>query len=152
MPSGWVLCALLAQAAAQGSQDITDVGRVRKGLDAPPQALSDALSQDGLVFRMTIRATGPDKPMWEDWSHVPSYIRPWWKLQHYEFLEQVTPEQFRTGTLYPVGYPVGPIVEWLGKRIGERNRRTRAGKAHDEVRGDLEQFLACRADPSKPGC
>jgi len=147
-----MLCALLAQAAAQASQDITDVERVRKALDASPTALSSAVRQEGMVFRVTIRATVPDKPPWEDWSHVPSYIRPWWKVQHYEFLEQVTPEQFRTGTLYPVGYPVGPMVAWLGKKIGERNRKTRAVNARDEVRADLDQFLACRADSSKPGC
>ena len=89
MPAGWMLCALLAQAAAQASQDITDVERVRK-TDASPTALSSAVRQEGMVFRVTIRATVPDKPPWEDWSHVPSR--------------------------------------------------------------ELEQFLACRADSSKPGC
>ena len=152
MPAGWVLCALLAQ-AGQADPNVTDVERVKKALDAPPPAiLADAVQREGLVFRITIRATTPGKPIWEDWSHVPSYIRPWWKAQHYEFLEQVTPEEFRTGTLYPVGVPIGPLIEWIAKKMGDANRKSNANKARDEARRDLELFLACRADPAKPGC
>lgn len=148
-----MLCALLAQTGGQAGQDATDVERIRKALDAPPPAiLSDAVRREGLVFRVTIRAPAAKKPPWEDWSHVPTYIRPWWKVQHYEFLEQVTPVEFRTGTLYPVGVPVGPLIEWIGKKIGDANRKSSAHKARDEVRRELEQFLACRADSTKPGC
>ena len=152
MPAGWVLCALLAQ-AGQAGEGVTDVERVRKALEAPaPAILGDAVQREGLVFRVTIRAMTPDKPPWEDWSHAPTFVRPWWKAQQYEFLEQVTPEEFRTGTLYPVGIPVVPIVQWLAKKIAEANRDRRASKARDEVRRDLEQFLACAADPSRAGC
>lgn len=148
-----MLCALLAQSGGQPGQDVTDVERIRKALDAPsPVILSDAVRREGLVFRVTIRAADAKGLPWEDWSHVPTYIRPWWKVQHYEFLEQVTPVEFRTGTLYPVGVPVGPLIEWIAKKVGDSNRKSRADKARDEVRRDLEQFLACRADSTKPGC
>ena len=152
MPAGWVLCAVLAQAGTQAGQDVADVERVRKALDAPPTGLTDAVHREGLVFRVTIRALGDNKPPWEDWSHVPTYIRPWWKAQHYEFLEQVTPIEFRTGTLYPVGVPIGPLIEWIAKKMSDGKRKIDKNKARDEVRRELELFLACRADPPKPGC
>lgn len=152
MPAGWVLCALLAQAGQTG-QDATDVQRIRKALDAPePAILAGAVEREGTVFRVTIRALSPSKPPWEDWSPVPTFVRPWWTAQQYEFLEQVTPVEFRTGTLYPVGIPVVPIVQWIVKKAGEANRKSQARKARDEVRRELEQFLACRDDASKPGC
>src|SRR5262245_37508472 len=119
MPVGWMLCALLAQAGGQPGQDPTDVDRVRKALDAPaPAILAGAVQREGQVFRLTIRAMTPDTPPWEDWSRAPTFIRPWWKVQHYEYLEQVTPEQFRTGTLYPVGIPVIPMIQWIAKKVG----------------------------------
>ena len=151
MPGGWVLCALLAQAGPAG-QDVTDIERVRKALEQPAPALTDAVHREGLVFRLTIRAMTPNQPPWEDWSHVPTYVRPWWKVQQYEFLEQVTPEQFRTGTLYPVGMPIIPMVQWIVKKAGEAHYKSQTRKARDEVRRELELFLACREDPSKPGC
>jgi hypothetical protein len=151
MPGGWVLCVLLAQ-AGQAGPDVTDVERIRKALEEPAPALTDAVQREGLVFRVTIRAMTPRQPPWEDWSHVPTFVRPWWKVQQYEYLEQVTPVEFRTGTLYPVGIPVVPLVQWIAKKAGEANRKSNARKAREEVRRDLEQFLACQADPSKPGC
>ena len=151
MPGEWLLCAVLAQ-AGQGSQDVTDVERIRKALEEPAPTLTDAVQREGLVFRVTIRALTSHKPPWDDWSHVPTYVRPWWKVQQYEFLEQVTPIEFRTGTLYPVGIPVVPMVQWIAKKAGEANRRSQARKARDEVRREFELFLACREDPSRPGC
>jgi predicted component of type VI protein secretion system len=44
------------------------------------------------------------------------------------------------------------LVQWIAKKAGEANRKSNARKAREEVRRDLEQFLACQADPSKPGC
>lgn len=152
MPGGWLLCALLAQ-AGQASPDVTDVERIRKALDSPPPSiLAGAVQREGQVFRLTIRAMTPNTPPWEDWSHVPTYVRPWWKVQHYEFLEQVTPEQFRTGTLYPVGMPIIPTVQWIVKKAGEAHYKSQTRKARDEVRRELELFLACREDPSKSKC
>jgi predicted component of type VI protein secretion system len=60
--------------------------------------------------------------------------------------------EFRPGTLYAVGIPVVPLVQWVAKKAGEAIRKSNARKAREEVRRDLEQFLACQAEPSKPGC
>jgi hypothetical protein len=83
---------------------------------------------------------------------VPSYIRPPAPIYHYEFLQQVTPEAFRAGTLYPVGIPVVPVLEFLGKRISAAHRKAAEERAREEVRLALEQLLACRANPDRPGC
>jgi hypothetical protein len=90
--------------------------------------------------------------MWDDWSHVPSYIRPKMGLYQFEYLQQVTPEAFRAGTLYTVGLPIGTVLELLGKNIRAAHRTSQENRAREEVRRALDELLACRADPSRPGC
>ena len=104
------------------------------------------------VVRSSAKSPKPDRPRWEAWSAVPSYIRPPMPLYHHEFLEQVTPEAFRAPTLYPVGVPVVPLLDLLGKQIRTAKRKTAEARAREEVRLALEELLACRADPARPGC
>jgi hypothetical protein len=73
-------------------------------------------------------------------------------VYQHEFLEKVTPELFRGPTLYPVGVPVVPLVELLGKQIRTAQRKSAEGRAREEVRLALEKLLACRADAAGPGC
>ena len=78
---------------------------------------------------------------------------PWFPSHHHEFLEQVTPEEFRSATLYsPIGIPVVQVVDFLVKDIKAANREKREGKAREEVRRALEDLLACRANPDNLGC
>ena len=80
-------------------------------------------------------------------------FRPWFPSHHHEFLEQVTPEEFRGATLYsPIGIPVVQVVDFLVKDIKADNRKKREANAREEVRRALEELLACRANPDKPGC
>ena len=127
--------------------------RIRRALAEPPAVtIAPPVRRDGLVFRVTVHAPQPEKPMWDDWSNVPSYIRPNMPLYHYEFLQQVTPEAFRAGTFATVGLPIGTLLELLGKQISIAHRKSQEERAREEVRKALEEVLACRADPSRPGC
>jgi hypothetical protein len=94
----------------------------------------------------------PDRPIWEEWSSVPSYIRPKMPLYHYHFMQQVTPEESRAGTFATAGFPVGEFIEWLAKGFAAENRKAHQSRARAEVRKALEEVLACRADPWRPGC
>ena len=102
----------LAQALSGPPADAKQLARIRKALAEPP-AISVPLtaSREGFVFRITVHAPQPKKPIWDDWSNVPSYIRPNMPLYHYDFMQQVTPEEFRAGTFATVGLPVGQLLE-----------------------------------------
>ena len=148
------LTLVLAQGAPTEAADPAQIERIRKALTetaaitvAPPTRADDS------VFRVTVHGRKPERPPWEGWSTTPSYVRPWFRSYHHEFLEQVTPEEFRGATLYPpIGIPVVQVVDFLVKDIKAANREQREANAREEVRRALEELLACRANPDKPGC
>src|SRR5262249_34118603 len=129
--------------------------RIRRALPKPPAIpIQPATASDGrLVFRVQIRHRQLP-PLWTPSYPVPSYIRPSYPLYHYDFLQMVTPEGFRASTLYPgsVGFPVGAWSGSLVKQIKEARRKAQEQAAREEVRQELAEVLACRADPSRPGC
>ena len=154
MPPVLLLGTLLAQANGPAAPGTPDPERIRKALERQP-AITTAASTDESgrpVFRMSVRALTPDKPVWDNWTNVPSYIRPYHRGYHHEFLEMVTPEEFRAATLFPVGIPVVPLLELLGKHRGRVHREAQEAQAREEVRQAIAELLACRANPSKPGC
>jgi hypothetical protein len=153
MPPVVFLTLMLTQDVPAEAADAAKLDRIRKALaETPAIVVTPPLQSEGPVFRATIHGPKPDRPLWDTWSAVPSYIRPPMKLHHHEFLEQVTPEAFRAQTLYPLGVPVVPLVELLGKQIRTGLRKAAEARAREEVRRALEKFLACRADPATPGC
>jgi hypothetical protein len=153
MPPVVFLTFMLSQDVPAEAADAAKLERIRKALaETPATVVTSPSPSDGPVFRVTIHGPKPDRPMWEVWSAVPSYIRPPMKLHHHQFLEQVTPEAFRAQTLYPLGVPVVPLVELFGKQIRTGLRNAAEARAREEVRRALEDFLACRADPARAGC
>jgi hypothetical protein len=147
------LTLMLAQDLPAEAADAAKMERIRKALaETPAIVVTSPLPREGPIFRATIYAPKPDPPMWEAWSAVPSYIRPPMKLYHHEFLERVTPEFLRARILYPVGVPVVPLLDLLGKEIMTAQRKTAEARAREAVRRALEELLACRADPARPGC
>src|SRR3954447_13802843 len=147
------LTLVLAQSASAESADPAQIERIRKAL-AETTAITVApptLAQ-GSVFRVTVLGRKPERPLWDESSATPSYVRPWFRYYQHEFLAQVTPEEFRSATLYPVGIPVLQIAELLVKDIKLANRKRKEANAREEVRQALEELLACRANPDKPGC
>lgn len=152
MPGALCLTLLLAQDPPADAGAAAQIARIRRALaEAPPTVVPAPTPAEGPVFRVTVQGRTADKP-WDNWSAVPSDIRPWFRADHHEFLEQVTPEEFRSATLHPVGIPVLSVVELLAKRVKAARRKGQEANAKEEVRRALEELLACRADPAKPGC
>ena len=92
------------------------------------------------------------KPAWTDRRMVPAYVRPWFRSYHHEHLEQVTPVEFRGATLHPYGLPIDVMAGYLVKEIKAAHRRSQEKRARKIVSEELAALLACRADPTKPGC
>ena len=139
MPPAVFLTLMLAQELPAEAADAAKMERIRKALaETPAIVVTSPPPRDGPVFRVTIHGPRPDPPVWEAWSSVPSYIRPPMKLHHHEFLEQVTPDVFRAATLYPLGVPVVPVIELLGKQIKTARRKAAEARAREEVRRALE--------------
>jgi len=144
---------VLAQSLPAEAADPEQIERIRKALtETHAITVVQPTRAEGWVFRVIVHGPEPERPLWEGRSATPSYVRPWLQLYHHEFLEQVTPEEFRGATLYPIGIPVGPVVDFLVKEIKIANRKNREANAREEVRRALEELLACRANPDKPGC
>jgi hypothetical protein len=148
-----LLGVIVAQTVQAQSAPDADLERIRKAL-AESSAISvpATVPREGPVFRLTIHGQKPVEPLWNNWSAVPSNIRPWFRGYHHEFLEQVTTEEFRGATLYPRGIDVVQVVQFLAKHLKAANRDRKNANAKQEVRKALEELLACRADPARPGC
>ena len=139
MPPAVFLTLMLAQELPAEAADAAKMERIRKALaETPAIVVTSPPPREGPVFRVTIYGPKPDRPLWETWSAVPSYIRPPRPLYHHEFLEQVTPDVFRAATLYPLGVPVVPVIELLGKQIKTARRKAAEARAREEVRRALE--------------
>ena len=145
---------IVAQTVQAQSTSDADLDRIRKALAQTPTVNVPVPSvlQEGPVFRVTVRGRKPDKPVWGNWSAVPTNVRPWFRSYHHEYLERVTPEEFRSATLYPAGLDIVPLVQFVAKQIKAANRGRQSANAKEEVRKALEEFLACRANPGRPGC
>ena len=143
----------LAQSAPAEAADPAQIERIRKAL-TETQAITVASPTrvEGPVFRVTVTGRKPERPLWDGGSAPPLYRPPWFRSYHHEFLERVTPEEFRGATLYPIGIHVEQVVDFLVKDIKAANRKKREAKAREEVRLALEALLACRANPDKPDC
>lgn len=147
------LTLVLAQAAPPDAAEAARLERIRKALtEAPAIAVLTATRAGGPMFRITVFGRKPDPPLWVDWSAIPTYIRPKAPPVHFEFLMQVTPEEFRAGTLFPSGVDFVPVVGFLANQIKAVNRKRQEANAKEEVRKALEELLACRANPDRPGC
>ena len=143
----------LAQSAPAEAADPAQIERIRKAL-TETQAITVASPTrvEGPVFRVTVTGRKPEGPLWDGGSAPPLYRPPWFRSYHHEFLERVTPEEFRAATLYPIGISVLQVVEFLVTEIKAANRKKGEANAREEVRRALEELLACRANPDKPGC
>jgi hypothetical protein len=149
MPVGLLLGSLLAQAAVAAPAP-ADLERIREALAETPAIVMDG-AFDKPVFRVTVEGWKFNGPPWEERA---SFVRPGMPMYHYDYLLMTTPEAFRASTLYPgaIGLPIGALIEALGKKIGEARRRRAEASARAEVTAALQELLACREDPSRPGC
>jgi hypothetical protein len=157
---------ILGQTASAPTVDAAELERIRKALEQPaPLQTVQAKAVDSdtrPVFRLTVHGRALDDSPLKEWT-TPSYIRPSYPLYHNEMLMMWTPEAFRASVLYPgavttpfggvgVSIPVTLIVDTLVKQTKAELKRRREAKARQEVHDALAALLACRADPSRPGC
>ena len=144
-------------AACRARTRPTQLAQVRRALTETPAINVPPVTRDeGPVFRVTIQGKRPVEPLWANWSAVPTYIRPWFRADHHEFLEQVLKnreraEEFRGPTLYPIGIDMVKVGQFLAKQIKAANRKQQEQNASEEVRQALEQLLACRTNSNRPG-
>jgi hypothetical protein len=156
---------MLAQAAPVEAGEAAQIERIRKALErlAAIETMRAPDRDDRPVFRVTVKGWKIKRPLWQDDSVVPLYVRPTMPPTHFEFQQQVTTEFFRSSVLYPgfahtpygtvaLGIPVVPLVEALAKATKAFSRKLAEQAAREEVRQALEELLACRPDPAKPGC
>lgn len=146
---------MVAQTVQAQSTADADLDRIRKALAETPAISPPATEKrEGPVFRVTVEGHNAHKPAWAESHYVSAYVRPSYPSYHFEFLQQVTPETFRAPTLYPGGFglPVDRLIGLLAKHIKAANGQRQEKNARQEVRRAFEAFLACRADPDRPGC
>ena len=152
------MTAVLAQAVPGSTSPAPDLDRIRKALaETKAITLVPPSPTAGPIFRVTIFGGKPTPPPWDGWSAAPTYVRPWFRADHHEFLEQVLKdrvraEQFRGPTLYPIGIDMVRVSQFLARQIKAANRRSQDANAKQEVQRALEAFIACQANPARPGC
>ena len=137
-----VLAVLLLAQSADPVDSASSLARVRAGIERQPAIAATLQPRGTLSFRVTVEASKPLPPPWVSPSVVPGYVKPKMPGYHYEFLRQVTPEQFRAGTLYPVGGSMLPFLQWFARGVRENARRDRERRAREEVRQAMEQWRA----------
>lgn len=121
--------------------------RIRRGLQKDAAPL-DAPAREWPVFRMTIRET-PQLPaiLWQERTMRPGYVKTRQPIGLYEFLQNVTPEDFRAATLHPIGIDVLGVLRLFAKGMA-RDTKTRAERrAKEQVARELRELLAQRPPP-----
>ena len=125
--------------------------RIRRGLEEPPSTIT-VLSNDPtvpVVFRLEIKERSlPYEHLWEG-NYESAHVRPVRGLTHHEFLEQVTPDLFRSTSMYPC-CPVLPLINLLRGKSDSENRekaaKVRAG-IKKEVQAIIDANAAKKAQP-----
>jgi hypothetical protein len=132
-----IVFATLLQAPVQPADQIAlpvSVDRIRKGLaqprsrfePPPPRAFRG-------IFRVKIEAfeAFTEKP-WERDLPVPPWVRPLAPPAHFEFLQSVTPVEFRGATLHPC-CNVSPVISAVSSFVGDQIRSVKQRRAQREV-------------------
>jgi hypothetical protein len=127
-----------APAQAPEPAPAVSLERIRRGLESPPATVTLPSSDPNLppIFRLEVRERPlPYEHLWQgDW--VSAHIRPIRGLTHHEFVEQVTPDLFRSTVMYPC-CDVLPAINFLRKRLKSADGRA---KARREVLQALKEF------------
>ena len=94
------------------------------------------------TFRVEVRELLPVEP-WVDRLTVP------WRRkiprEHYEYLNMVTPEEFRSAVLHPCCIPLTPIIEAISRRLAASARARREAHAKELVEQALREWRAANA-------
>lgn len=97
--------------------------RIKLELERPAVTLT-APPPDVARFRVHVaERPQPNASLWQDRSTVPLYARQRQPIDHYEFLRQVTPVEFRSGTLYPCCVELRPVFEAVQDGVARSSAR-----------------------------
>jgi hypothetical protein len=131
------------------SGDPTSLARIRRGLLITP-VMDIHPAHDPVKFRVSIEGRRPllVLPAWDPSDAVPDYVRTTRPLYHHEFLQMVTPEEFRSGVLYPGVDVLGP-AQALISGIRDAIRRRREQAVRQRIKEELRLLEAAR-NPQKP--
>lgn len=153
----YFLIALALEVQAPSSQAQTvepapavSMARIRRGLEEPPSTIT-VLSNDPtvpVVFRLEIKERAlPYEHLWEG-NYESAHVRPVRGLTHHEFLEQVTPDLFRSTSMYPC-CPVLPLINFLRTKTGS-NSKEKAAKVRAEIKKEVQAVIDANAAKKTP--
>lgn len=150
-----IALALEVQAPSSPAQTVepapaVSMERIRRGLEEPPSTIT-VLSNDPtvpVVFRLEIKERSlPYEHLWEG-NYESAHVRPVRGLTHHEFLEQVTPDLFRSTSMYPC-CPVLPFINFLRSKSGS-NSKEKAAKVRAGIKKEVQAVIDANAAKKKP--
>jgi hypothetical protein len=146
-----LLLALLLQAPpATPPAPATSLERVKRELARQPSPFEVPAPKilqpgDRPMFRVEVREHRlVVEPLWKDDHPAPAWVRPRMPLSHYEFLSQVTPQEFRAATLYPCCVDMIAVYKELRAAIEKARRKRAQARAREEVQQALRELKAAR--------
>ena len=123
---------LQAPAPAPPPQLPVSLDRVRQGLSRPSRFEVPPRNPFTLVFRLNVEAWEPfDETIWAK-ATEDGWVRAFAPQAHIDFLQEVTPEEFRSSTVYPCCNMM-PVVQAVGGFVQNRVREIKQSRARREV-------------------
>ena len=123
------------------------LARIRRDLERE-RALELPTSVDestGPVLRVYVNEKLPPVArLWTDEPLRPLYVQTRRPMYHHEFLAKVTPDEFRAGTLYPIGVDLVPLTELAVTGVRKALRAASEARARAIVRKELAALLEAR--------
>ena len=129
--------------AAEASQTLPPMSLERATRElARPGIRIEQEQPEQPTFRVEVRELLPIEP-WVDRQTVP------WRRkiprEHYEYLNMVTPEEFRSAVLHPCCIPLTPIIEAISHRLAASGRARAEARAKRIVEQALRDWRAANA-------
>ena len=123
------------------------LARIRRDLERQ-RALELPTSVDentGPVLRVYINEKVPPvERLWTDETLRPLYVQTRRPMYHHEFLAKVTPDEFRAGTLYPIGVDLLAVTDLAVTGVRKALRSAAEARARAVVRKELAALLEAR--------
>ena len=123
------------------------LARIRRGLEKERELeLPTSVGENtGPVFRVHINEEMPPvERLWTDETLRPLYVQTRRPIYHHEFLAKVTPDEFRAGTLYPIGVDLIAVTDLAVTGVRKALRSAAEARARAVVQKELASLLEAR--------
>jgi hypothetical protein len=123
------------------------LARIRRDLEREREIELPATvgESTGPVFRVHINEKpSPVERLWTDDTLTPLYVHTRRPLYHHEFLAKVTPDEFRAGTLYPIGVDLVAVSDLAVRGVRKALRAAAEARARSIVKKELASLLEAR--------